>query len=51
MVGVWVKTGPHKLADCSNEGLQVGGGYTIDLLHKLKRVEAVAMRRRAVVPA
>ena len=45
------KRGAHQLADDLHKGLEVGRGHAIDLLHKLQRIQRVAVRGRSVVPA
>ena len=41
----------HHAAEHAHKGVQVGHGHAVDLLHELQRVQAVAVRGRAVVPA
>lgn len=38
-------------ADGGDKGVKVGCGHAVDLLHELQRVERVAVRRGAMVPA
>lgn len=41
----------HQLADGLHKGLQVRRGLAVHLLHELQRVEGVAVRGGAMVPA